>query len=114
MTRAGYGPSAIAAALGMARTTVSSYLCRKPAQPREGTRVCAGCGGELPADAATTRLTCSDACRWRLWKARRMADPASWETCPQCGEKFAAIGGAKYCCHACYVRARFSTKGGRR
>ena len=78
LRQSGYGYANIADALGLTKNQVSAY-CRR-----------AGLTGTKAA-VGTTDVPASNCCR----------------NC--CGKPFRAYGNSqrKYCCHACYVQARF-------
>lgn len=117
---ASYGQ--IATRLGMSRNTVKS-ICRRadinidPAVDVEPAKACEHCNGHFEAAMAGQRF-CSDVCRLSWWHAHpeRLNRRAIYTfTCVACGESFEAYGNKhrKYCSHACYIRHRFSTRGGR-
>ena len=118
MRGASYGK--IAAALGLSRNTVKS-ICRRaginPLPQTDSPVACEQCHTPLEAPGPGRRF-CSSQCRLAWWHAHpqclnRKAIYAF--TCAGCGVSFETYGnaGRKYCSHACYIRARFGTRGGR-
>lgn len=80
--------------------------------------VCEHCKTDLPGGEQARRF-CSAKCRLDWWHQHpeRLDRKALYSfTCAHCGQPFMAYGNRnrKYCSHACYVQARFGTKGGRR
>lgn len=122
LRQSGYGYANIADALGLTKNQVSAY-CRRAG--RTGTKAavgttdvpasncCRNCGKPLMQVAGRKPLKfCSDACRIHWWNTHPDAvdKKAFYDfTCACCGKPFRAYGNSrrKYCCHACYVQARF-------
>lgn len=117
----GTGYSAIADALGLSKDTVKSYCKRnkmggvravQKTPASFGTR-CPQCGREIAKiPGRKARRFDTDACRQAWWNAHQdqVARKAIYAfTCSGCGRKFSAYGNShrKYCCHECYVKARF-------
>ncbi|OKL48568.1 hypothetical protein BSR28_00030 [Boudabousia liubingyangii] len=125
LRRRGHSFGQIALEVGLSRNTVKS-LCRRQSIGTEnpsavdGGVVCEQCGQEIEACMPVPRRRfCSATCRLAWWHAHpeHLNRRAIYSfTCAHCGQVFSAYGnkGRKYCCHSCYVRARFGTKGGRR
>ncbi|VEI13838.1 Uncharacterised protein [Trueperella bialowiezensis] len=120
----GLGYKAIANRLAVGRDQVRAYLLRTDTQPQgtvdEQWRWCRWCGERLPAraDGKKPRFCCTEH-RRAFWKhhpdeGNRKAFYAF--TCAHCDTGFSAYGNKsrKYCSHACYIRHRFATKGGKR
>lgn len=124
LRQAGMGLSLIAAELGLNVNTVKSWCRRNQIRPTtalNGVVVvadvvgCIECGARL---SGRQKRFCSDACRREWWKAHpdQINRRAFYTfTCHHCGTEFKAYGnqGRKYCTHACYIRDRFNTRGGR-
>ncbi|WP_420806056.1 helix-turn-helix domain-containing protein [Propionimicrobium lymphophilum] len=109
----GWGYKKIADFCGISRDQVRAY-CTKHNLSAEGEtqeRVCEWCGRELTSVDPRARF-CSSACRHQSWRAG-LHRP---KTCQACGQTFNALDkpGQQYCSHACYVRSRFGTRGGRK
>ena len=118
----GYGYASIADALGLTKNQVSAY-CRRAGltgtKAAVGTtdvhasNCCRNCGKPLMQVAGRKPVKfCSDACRIHWWNTHPDAvdKKAFYDfTCACCGKPFRAYGNSqrKYCCHACYVQARF-------
>lgn len=120
MRSGGLGYKAIAARIGVSRDQVRSYLSRTPVTAEaveEGADWCCWCGKTIRPERAGQRFCCSEH-RLSWWHTHpdQLNRKAVYEfTCPNCGQAFTAYGNRsrKYCCHACYVRHRFATRGGR-
>jgi len=110
----------IAEIMDLSINTVKSYCQRNGLgeQYVQGTRktdktVCPCCGKFLDVLARTKpRRFCSDRCRQRWWfthPEQRKKSSLFHYTCANCGKGFSAYGNdhRKYCCHECYVSARF-------
>lgn len=124
LRQTGKSLSLIAIELGLNVNTVKSWCRRNNIKPS------ATNGGPASMDRVATCLECtnplvgrqtrfcSDPCRRAWWKAhpdqiQRAAYYAF--ACVYCGQRFKAYGNSnrKYCSHACYIRHRFATQGGR-
>ena len=97
LRQSGYGYANIADALGLTKNQVSAY-CRR--------------AGLMQVAGRKPVKFCSDACRIHWWNTHPDAvdKKAFYDfTCACCGKPFRAYGNSrrKYCCHACYVQARF-------
>lgn len=112
----------IASEVGLSRNSVKS-ICRRAAividQPGEqpAAECCDHCREPLP-ERGRGRRFCSTTCRLAWWHAHpeRLNRKAVYTfTCHHCGTRFSAYGNnrRKYCTHACYIRDRFATRGGR-
>ena len=126
----GLGYKRIAAQTGISANTVKSYL-RKIAplaveqatpdsipesRPKEAPcekHICRYCGTSVEQNPGRKeKKFCSDSCRIHWWNTHPDAvdKKAFYDfTCACCGKPFRAYGNSqrKYCCHACYVQARF-------
>lgn len=113
---AGWGYKAIAGFTGLTRDQVRSY-CRTrhiDAAALTVETVCEWCGA--PISPRTCRATyCSPSCRHKAWRTRLKTTPGRERACVGCGAVFTVVDKPKhqYCCHACYIRSRFGTRGGR-
>lgn len=121
----GYGYTAIANAVGLSKGSVKAF-CR--AHGLAGVRAenntavdvdtefCISCGKPLTqTPGRKKRRFCCDECRVKYWNTHQeqVKKKAVYTfVCPSCGREFTAYGnaGRKYCCHPCYIAARF--KGG--
>ena len=112
---AGWGYKAIAEFCALTRDQVRSYCTTRnlDAAPVMAWQVCHWCAS--PIQGAARARFCSPACRHKAWRHRQKTEPMREQTCTHCGRCFAIVDkpGQKFCCHACYVRARFGTRGGR-
>lgn len=118
LRRRGNSYGDIAEATGTSRNTVKS-ICRRASilDATDAVSGCEQCGVDLP-EGAKARRFCSTECRLAWWHTHpeRLNRKAIYEfTCAHCGSPFTAYGnaGRKYCSHACYVRHRFGTRGGK-
>ena len=109
----------IAAVLEMSPHTVKSVCMRnkssiKPDQEKppaiEKKEECRMCGAPLKQTPHhRAKLFCSDSCRLSWWHAHRnQARNANLHICPACGAAFTADASRKYCCHSCYIKARYA------
>lgn len=111
---ASYGE--IAMRLEMPRETVKSF-CRRNGLAGVATAEpvldCRNCGAPLKGTGRKQpQKFCSAACRYAWWSAHRelMIQKAYYTmTCAYCGKEFKSYGNEhrKYCCHPCYIAARF-------
>ena len=74
---------------------------------------CKRCGAQLEhTPHHRQKLFCSDKCRLAWWhENRHLAKGTSERTCPVCGITFAGDRERIYCCHSCYIKARYGRKG---
>ena len=114
----------IAVQLGLNVNTVKSWCRRNNITPSStstpvvdaGELVgCLNCGGVL---AVRQSRFCCQECRQAWWKTHpeQINRKAFYVfTCAHCAKPFSAYGDAKrkYCTHACYIKHRFGTRGGR-
>lgn len=120
MRRQGIAPSQIAEILGVSVNTVKAYCRRnnlsatsKETGSKENKEHCKHCGEKISQTAGRkTRLFCCDACRYRWWNEhRQQTSRRSLEVrhCHHCGKMYVCYPRLrqKYCCHACYINARF-------
>lgn len=122
LRQSGYGYANIADALGLTKNQVSAY-CRRAGLTGTKSAVgmtdvpasncCRNCGKPLTQVAGRKRAKfCSDACRVHWWNTHQdsVGKKAFYDfTCAYCRKPFRAYGNShrKYCCHACYIQARF-------
>lgn len=116
----------IGRALGLSLNTVKSFCRRKGIKPRvqdsverfgaaerAGVYFCAQCGKQLETALRTKpRRFCSDQCRhgWRNKHRDHMRRKAIYYlSCAYCKSDFESYGNKRrtYCCHECYIRARY-------
>ncbi len=122
MRHEGIGYSKIAQRLGLSENTVKSY-CKRNNLGGVGTKfakldgaVCKNC--MVPIDQLPRqkkRVFCSDTCRVTWWNTHpeMVNRKAVYHlVCARCGTVFESYGnkGRKYCCHSCYIAARFGAK----
>lgn len=111
----------IAEEVGGSRNTVKS-LCRRlgiepeTKTPAASNNRCEQCDNTF--DVKAGKRFCSTECRLKWWHTnpQRLNKKAIYTfTCRHCDRTFEAYGnkGRKFCAHACYIRHRFGTKGGR-
>ena len=116
----GMGYIRIAQALGISENTIKSF-CRRnrlagDAVPTLPDHFCLSCGKPvLQNPGRKEKKFCSDTCRMEWWNAQPdNIRRKTWQTliCQHCGKAFKVYGNAvrKYCCHACYVAARFGER----
>jgi hypothetical protein len=122
---AGYGYTTIAKVIGLTKDNVKAY-CRAHdlagIKAQSNARItpdqgfCQCCGKPLHQIPGRKKPKfCSADCRQQWWNTHpeKVTRKAIYSfTCAYCGNLFTAYGNAsrKYCCHNCYVAARF--KGG--
>lgn len=108
----GNGYVRIAQRLGLSENAVKSFCRRHPlqstARQSRTKRTCPQCGTPI----SERRRFCSDACRTAWWNAHREHRAAKVQasfTCQHCGKVFSGHPKQqpKYCCHACYIAARY-------
>jgi len=113
--RQGLGNSEIAERLNLSINTVKSY-CRRNATETVMTVVneapsvlCKRCGNPITAKPDKRRKQfCSAQCRYQWWHLHRGDSiNATDHTCLSCGRVFRTNRQQKYCCHECYIIARF-------
>lgn len=123
LRKAGQGYKTIAVTLGLSKETVKSFCQRnnmggqraRSADSQRGI-ICPRCGKKIQQTEHTKpKRFCSAECRQAWWNAHPecVGQKAVYTfTCAQCGREFTAYGNShrKYCCHGCYIAARF--KGG--
>lgn len=114
----GFGYGAIAEKIGISENTVKSY-CRRNGLTGVASKTlvhtCRQCGKTLVQEEGQptrTRKFCSEACRRAWWKVHpELINRKAFYTaiCAQCGKEFQSYGNnkRKYCCHQCYITARF-------
>lgn len=121
MRRCGTTFSKISDVTGISVNTIKSF-CRRhnitvqpPSEPERisDKQYCKECGAKLhPLPRRKAPKFCSSACRTKWWNTHPEAvcrKAVYHFECANCGKKFTAYGnkGRKYCCHSCYVAARF-------
>lgn len=113
LRQSGWGYGKIADFTGLSKDQVRTYCARHQlaAASKMATHVCAWCGTRITSMAQRAKY-CSPACRHRAWRENltRVAQ------CLECGETFMPKEhhNQRFCSHACYVRHRFGTRGGRK
>lgn len=113
MRRMGNSYGRIADALGLPLNTVKSFCRRRGITEKAEVSLCEYCGAEVgQTEHRKTKRFCSDACRMHWWsKHRHLLGGASRVAhhCLNCGREFTdySTAGRKYCCHECYINARF-------
>jgi len=126
MRQDGYGYTTIAKAVGLIKDNVKAY-CRTHdlagIKAQSNARIapdqgfCLQCGKSLRKTPGKKKVKfCSADCRQLWWNSHpeQVLRKAIYAfTCACCGKPFTAYGNnsRKYCCHNCYVLARF--KGGK-
>ena len=132
MWQRGISFSEIADTLGLPKNTVKTFCWRnqnlicdisketdthKPLTPIEGKDHCANCSAPLEQrPKQKPRRFCDDSCRYAYWRDHRdrMNRKAFCPVvCAHCGQEFDNYGSnsRKYCCHPCYIAARYYTGG---
>jgi hypothetical protein len=109
----------IADHLNLSPNTVKSFCQRKDIWPHVELRpalelcFCAQCSAEIgQQENRKQKRFCSDKCRSLWWNKHRQAlsrKTAIVKICAHCGNRFESYlhEQRKYCCHVCYIRARF-------
>ena len=112
LRHAGWGYKNIANFTGLTRDQIRAYCQNETLTEKIDVieHVCAWCGLSLEGRSPQARY-CSRSCRWAGWAQRRGSDPERTRTCAECGKPVKSR--QKYCSHACYIRDRFATRGGR-
>jgi endogenous inhibitor of DNA gyrase (YacG/DUF329 family) len=117
----GFSYAKIAEALKVSENTIQSF-CRRNGLGGVRTanaadlRLCAQCSAPLVTTINNkTKRFCSAKCRSDWWNAhpeRGKGRRLETQDCPHCGKPFRSYGSRnrKYCCHACYIAARFGGK----
>ncbi len=115
----GLSYGAIADRLHISRDTVKSFCrrnCPSGVVAADTVLVCRNCGAPLTGTGRKQpQKFCSADCRYAWWKAHRelMNRSAFYPAvCSHCGKDFVSYGNQKrkYCCHACYIAARFGER----
>ena len=113
--RQGMGSTEIAEKLNLSVNTVKSY-CRRNAMEMPMADVdaapsglCKQCGALISGKRDKRgKQFCSDRCRYQWWHLHRGESINVTEhTCLCCGRVFMTNRQQKYCCHNCYIMARF-------
>lgn len=111
----------IAEKLGLPKNTVKTFCWRHhvtPAASTEQPRIpfgnfCLNCGKAIPYEAKKKpKKFCCDKCREAWWNHNRRTvhkEALCRSVCAHCGKEFEKFADSKqrYCCHACYISARF-------
>ena len=122
MRQDGYGYTTIAKAVGLTKDNVKAY-CRTHAlagvKAQSNARItpdqnfCLFCGKPLSQIPGRKKVKfCSSDCRQQWWNTHpeQVKKKAIYSfTCAKCGKPFTTYGNSKrkYCCHTCYIAARF-------
>lgn len=125
MRQDGFGYTTIAKAVGLTKDSIKAF-CRAHdlagVKAQSNARItpdqsfCLCCGKPLRQTPGRKKVKfCSADCRQQWWNTHpeQVTRKAIYSfTCAYCGKVFTAYGNTrrKYCCHSCYVVARF--KGG--
>ncbi len=118
LRRRGGSYKQISEATGVPESTVKSICRRTPTGGESGASgECNQCQAVL-VQSGTSRRFCSAKCRLAWWHEHpeRLDRKALYTfVCAGCGAQFTAYGNRtrKYCTHACYVKTRFGTRGGK-
>ena len=102
----------IAEELKLSPHTVKSVCMRNKqvSQKEAAASACKQCGAplkQIPHHKA--KNFCSDKCRLAWWHDHRdQAKNARVHICPTCGSTFSGDTTRKYCCHRCYIKARYA------
>ena len=113
--RQGMGSTEIAEKLNLSVNTVKSY-CRRNAMETPiadmdaaPSGLCKQCGSLISGKRDKRgKQFCSDRCRYQWWHLHRGESiNATAHTCSLCGRVFKTNRQQKYCCHNCYIMARF-------
>ena len=118
MRNKGCGYGRIAAVLGLNLSTVKSHCRRQKIRKDETVEntlvdFCRNCGVPVrQTPGRKKKLFCSNSCRMQWWNAQPdQMRRKTWQMliCQNCGKEFKVYGRdvRKYCCHSCYVEARF-------
>jgi len=128
MRQKGHSFSKIADALELPKSTVKTFCwrnqktaCDDPGEIQDNDSVihienkdhCANCGTLLEQrPKQKPRRFCDDSCRYAYWREHRDCLSTFYPVvCAHCGKEFNGYGnkGRKYCCHPCYIAARYGT-----
>ena len=112
----GLGYKAIATRMGVTDNAVKSY-CKRNGLNGVATKnadvICRQCGKLMEKPPGTERKKfCSAVCRSKWWSHHpylyKMKEEGE-KACEQCGKNFNSFysKNRKYCCHPCYIIARF-------
>lgn len=113
MRRMGNSYGQIAESTGLPLNTVKSFCRRQGITAVDGVSLCACCGVEVEqTEHRKVKRFCSDACRASWWREHRHMMSRRSEAiihCLHCGREFTDYASVqrKYCCHECYIKARF-------
>lgn len=114
----GAGYVKIGQALDISHNTIHSF-CRRNGlvgDTAKKTVLCQQCGKPIKIiPKVKPKKFCSDSCRIIWWKEHpnNLNKKAVYSfSCDECGKHFTAYGNStrKYCCHKCYINARFGGK----
>lgn len=106
----------IAEVISVPKNTVKTYCNRHNikvgSEPCE-ISYCKHCGAVIKQNGKNkSRSFCSDDCRYAYWNEKRKGSVNKVKyklICGCCGKEFETVANKqqKYCCHNCYVKARF-------
>jgi len=107
----GMGYKKIAKQTGIPLSTIKMHCKRNNVRP--GSKLCDMCGGVVPPGQ---RRFCCKNCRDAWWMANKdlvYANRYTYE-CKHCHRVFTSSRneGQKYCCHNCYIKARYGEQAG--
>ena len=113
--RQGMGSTEIAEKLSLSVNTVKSYCRRNTIETAVAdanaapSGLCKQCGKLISGKPDKRgKQFCSDRCRYQWWHLHRGESiNATEHTCLFCGRVFKTNRQQKYCCHSCYIMARF-------
>lgn len=108
----GYGYVRIAQMLGLSENSVKSFCRRHPLPADDSHKQAEGVCPQCKAKVDSRRRFCSDACRAAWWNAHREHPNGKGQIrfiCQYCKKPFAGYPAQnpKYCCHVCYIAARY-------
>lgn len=109
----GWGYNAIAKKLDIPLNTIKSFCRRNQLTSVEiqgMSGLCRQCGEALTG--RTNQKFCCEDCRRAWWRKHpQLIERKAFylAVCSYCGKEFGSYGNnkRKYCCHACYIAARF-------
>ncbi|MCL2194388.1 MAG: sigma-70 region 4 domain-containing protein [Oscillospiraceae bacterium] len=106
----GLGYKAIASKVDVSESAVKSHCQRHNLRVFDGT-ACRHCDQPITQQPKQKpRKFCGTACRQAWWNIHgHLVDRHTDRTlaCANCGQAFSSYGSRKFCCHPCYIAARF-------